>query len=152
MGHRLPPLFPLQYTDSLLMSYLMIWQKRNKFTVAKNHEYKETDAWYKFRTVVSEVSSFAVQTQQYLNVQKTNLFSVIEILLANCFLWCLCFFFNLINKFLFIFVEKKIKKACLKGTLTYDNAYLFFKFVLFSQSMRRNVILVKRVFQPYIYK
>ena len=28
---------------SYLMVYLIIWQRTNKFTVAGNHEYKETD-------------------------------------------------------------------------------------------------------------
>ena len=50
--------FCLRYSN--LMAYIMIWQ-RNKFTVAGNREYKETDSINdKFRTIVSEVSSFVV--------------------------------------------------------------------------------------------
>ena len=40
-----------------IMAYSMIWQKKNKFTVAGNHQYRKTEN-IKFRTVVFEVSSF----------------------------------------------------------------------------------------------
>ena len=73
------------------MYVLMIWQKRNMFTAAGNHEFLKKD-WLRFRTIVSEVSSIvgnpvSIKSKLYFSLPLLDFRFDVGVVLTNKKFW-----------------------------------------------------------------